>query len=94
MYKIKVIHISLLSRINVTEMSIRKYFVLVRHQKLRPKEVNNCYTYQRNCFQNMVNYKLWWLRKYHGLKILVDLRDHMNIKNPNIIYPKKANKEC
>ena len=59
MHKINVMQTSFLTRMDGTEKIIRKYFVLVRHQKLCPKEVNNCYTRQRTKGQNMVNYQLW-----------------------------------
>ena len=94
MYKIKVMHISFPPRLDRTETMIRKYFLLVRHQKCRMKEVDICYTFQRTKGQNMVNYQIWHLIKYHGLKLLVYLIDNMDIKNPNIGYPKKENKEC
>ena len=66
------------------ETIISKYFVLVRHQKRRPREVDNCYTYQRKKVQHMVNYQLWQVCKYNGLKLLSDLIDHMDFKNTNI----------
>ena len=37
----------------------------------------------------MANLQLCQLGKYHGLKILVDLIDHMDFKNSNMHYPKK-----
>ena len=55
MYQIKFIHISLLPRMDGTETIIRKYFMLVWHHKRRPKEVNNCYTYQHKKGKTMVN---------------------------------------
>ena len=58
MYGIKVINIFFLPKTDGTEMMTHKYFVLVRKQKRRQKEVNNCYTYQRTKGQNMVNYQL------------------------------------
>ena len=40
----------------------------------------------------MITYQLWNISKYHGLKILVDLMDYMDFKNPNMRYPKKKKK--
>ena len=92
MYKIKVINISFLPRLYGVETMIHEYLVLVWHEKRRPKEVNNCNTNQRTKGQNMVNYQLWHLKKYHVLKILVDIIDHMDFKNSNIRYSKKKKK--
>ena len=55
MYEIKVINISFLPISDGTETIIREYFVLVRYQKRRPKEVDTCYTYQRIKGQNIVH---------------------------------------
>ena len=50
-----------------TEITIGKYFVLLKHQKWHPKENNSCYNYQLTKVQNMVNDQLWYLSKYHGI---------------------------
>ena len=93
MYKIKVIHISFLTRLDVTEMIICKYSVLIWYQKRCPKEVDYCCTYQHTKGQDMENDQLRQLSKYHGLKLFVYLMGHMDFKNTNIRYPKKEKKE-
>ena len=60
-------------------------------------ESNNCYTCPHKKGQNMINYHLWYLSKYHGLNLSGDLSgdliDPMDFKNPNIRYPKKEKKD-
>ena len=54
MYKIKVVHISFVTGMDVTETMICKYLVLVQHQKLFPK-----WTYIVVILTNVQKVKLW-----------------------------------
>ena len=91
MYKIKVIHMSFLPILDERDMTTCKYFVLVGIRNSIQRKLIFLYLPMQKR-SNMVNYQLCQLSKYHGLKLLVDLINHMNFKNPLIRFPKNKRK--